>query len=515
MKKLFFLLCITAAVLIAGRAHAAYKVSSKGVFTQGCRGPVVYGGIYSSFDQFKGQTFSNCTTKISKVSQGSETHVAFFGDYHQIYAQFQLVAAECPKGTVPDNQTGACVDAPDEPTRCEILRDRGEVVEMYWSEAVYGGSFTGGYYCTSYGCVSQVTKSIGCNSGNCFGDATLTGDECSGSGNSSACTDSTCSTKLEGKDPDPNDPTPEPGYENPIHDPDDPTSSVDAGGNVSNPDVTLSTPEDVDPVPEVTTPESGEATDAIVNLNKNVNKALNDLNIDINKSNSKIENELKLLNSSNEGIKSQLSQLEETNIKLADNNKALLTNLNRDITTAVNVNTKAVNKLGGKVDGLADKVGDLNESVDGMASDVGEIKDSVAGLGDSLDGLSEDLSGIGDAIDEFATVDLRSARDGTCVYNQTGVPCQGYYEPKYPLGFDGIVTEHFETLKEELGGVVDGIFGGLDLSNANSPQFCMEVMQFGTFCFTDYFDLNWVFTFVRACMMFGTIMLSRRLVFGG
>lgn len=514
MKKLFFLLCITAAVLIAGHAHAAYKVSSKGVFTQGCRGPVVYGGIYSSFEQFKGQTFSNCTTKVSKVSQGSETHVAFFGDYHQIYAQFQLVAAECPKGTVPDNQTGACVDAPDEPTRCEILRDRGEVVEMYWNEAAYGSSLTGGFYCTSYACASQITKSVGCFDGTCYGDATLTGAECDGSGNSSICSDETCSSKLE-PGTDTNEPTPEPGNDNPVHDPDDPTSSVDAGGNVSNPDVTPSTPEDVDPVPEVTTPESGEATDAIVNLNKNVNKALNDLNIDINKSNTKIENELKLLNSSNEGIKSQLSQLEEINIKIADNNKALLTNLNRDVTTAVNVNTNAVNKLGGKVDGLADKVGDLNESVDGMASDVGEIKDSVAGLGESLDGLAEDVSGIGDAIDGLANIDGEGLRQGTCFSNPDYSSCKGWYEPNFPDGFKGVFDDQFGQLTDAVTASVNNIFGGLDLSNSAAPSFCLTLWMFGTSCFTDYLDLSWVFGFIRFAFMFTTVWLCRKLVFGG
>lgn len=518
MKKLFFLLCITAAVLIAGHAHAAIvKVTSHrdNAAVSGC--PFSVGAILDT------STFAACVKGkkiVTDFTRITAARAVFSGSSMIAYTSsnsglilFSATTSTCSSPNVINAETGVCEPPP--PTRCEILRDRGEVVELNWAQSVYGSSFTGGYYCTAYGCVSQVTKSIGCNDGRCFGDATLTGVECDGSGNSAACTDSTCSSKLEGKETDPNEPTPEPDNDNPYHEPDDPTSSVDAGGNVSNPDITPSTPEEVDPVPEVTTPESGEATDAIVNLNKNVNKALNDLNIDINKANSKIENELKLLNSSNEGIKSQLSQLEETNIKIADNNKALLTNLNRDITTSVNINTSAVNKLGGKVDGLADKVGDLNESVDGMASDVGEIKDSVAGLGESLDGLAEDVSGIGDAIDGLANIDGEGLRQGTCFSNPDYSSCKGWYEPNFPEGFKGVFDDQFGQLTDAVTASVNNIFGGLDLSNSAAPSFCLTLWMFGTSCFTDYLDLSWVFGFIRFAFMFTTVWLCRKLVFGG
>ncbi|ENQ8617729.1 hypothetical protein ACEQ7L_004306 [Vibrio fluvialis] len=519
MKKLFLLLCMTAAVLIAGRAHAVIVTVGSdqgfGYLVSGCSG--ISTGV--SFDE--SYPFSDCNGYVSgsktvtgvvvSVSKGNIL-VKYKGSGSTIYTvpAYSISSSEsCPTGKEL-NDDGIC-----EPNRCQILKDRGETVEMYWKESAFGSSVTGSFYCTSYTCVSQVTKSVGCFDGTCYGDASLTGVECSGTGASVLCADSSCGSVKPPKETDPDQPPTEPGNDNPIHEPDDPTSPVDSGGNVANPDIDPSTPDPVDPAPEVTPPETGEATDAIVNMNRDVNKALNDLNIDINSSNTKIENELKLLNASNEGIKSQLTQLEETTIKIGDNNKALITQLNRDVTTAVNVNTNAINKLGGKVDSLNNTVGDLKESVDGMATDVGEIKESVSGMGDTLDGMAGDLSGIGDAIDGLANIDGEGLRQGTCFSNPQYTFCKGWYEPNYPDGFRGVFDEQFGQLTESVTSSVSNIFGNLDLSNASAPNFCLSFWMLGNVCFTDYIDFSWLFGFVRFAMMFSTVWLCRSLVFGG
>lgn len=518
MKKLFLLLCMTAAVLIAGRAHAAtIKVKSHydNTVVSGCPysvGSILDTNLFAACGKGKQVVSSYTQITAARIAWNGNTMVAYTASNSALIL-FSAVAATCDSPNVINSDTGACEPPP--PSRCEILRDRGEVVHMNWNQAAYGSQMTGSYYCSSYGCASQISGTTTCLNGTCYSDATLTGDECDGSGDSSICTDSTCSSPKPPNETDPDQPTPEPGDDNPIHDPDDPTSPVDSGGNVANPDIDPSTPDPVDPAPEVTPPETGEATDAIVNMNRDVNKALNDLNIDINSSNTKIENELKLLNASNEGIKSQLTQLEETTIKIGDNNKALITQLNRDVTTAVNVNTNAINKLGGKVDSLNNTVGDLKESVDGMATDVGDIKESVSGMGETLDGMADDLSGIGDAIDGLANIDGEGLRQGTCFSNPQYTFCKGWYEPNYPDGFRGVFDEQFGQLTDSVTASVNNIFGGLDLSNSAAPSFCLTLWMFGTSCFTDYLDLSWVFGFIRFAFMFTTVWLCRKLVFGG
>ncbi|ELI1839295.1 hypothetical protein RQV73_001965 [Vibrio fluvialis] len=516
-KQLYFIIALVMA-LFSSQASALIRITYGTLSGQVFESPSAFVSKYTGVCHlqnglyYKPEAIRYTTTVLTL--QGASYSNSSCSKVYSSYVNYNISYSgyTCPEGTEFNPATNSCAEPP---SRCEILKERGEVVNLWWSESKFGSSQTGSYYCSSYGCASQIVSNGGCAEGKCFGTASLTGGECSGSGESSLCTDSSCTTAKQPNEPDPNDPTPEPDYDNPIHDPDDPTSPVDSGGNVANPDIDPSTPDPVDPAPEVTPPETGEATDAIVNMNRDVNKALNDLNIDINSSNTKIENELKLLNASNEGIKSQLTQLEETTIKIGDNNKALITQLNRDVTTAVNINTNAVNKLGGKVDSLNNTVGDLKDSVDGMATDVGDIKESVSGMGETLDGMADDLSGIGDAIDGLANIDGEGLRQGTCFSNPQYTFCKGWYEPNYPDGFRGVFDEQFGQLTDSVTASVNNIFGGLDLSNSAAPSFCLTLWMFGTSCFTDYLDLSWVFGFIRFAFMFTTVWLCRKLVFGG
>lgn len=414
------------------------------------------------------------------------------------YINVTIAVCESPNEINPE--TGLCEEPP--PSVCESAA--GETFLVRWKLSIYGSSPPSDYWCGSKGCSSFRTSGAGCAGDECNASFEYTSSECDydESRDDSFCNDIACETVGTGNGGDTGGDN---GGDNGETETPDDSTIGDSNGTVSTPEVDPTAPLDVEEPAPVTPPESGLDVDAIVNMNKDINKALTELNKDVNKSSADIQDQLKLLNASNESIKSQLVQSEQTAINAANRTINLITAQTNTLNNAIQSNTNAIKGVETAVNSLGD---DLTA---GLTS----VNESLDSMGTALDGIETDVAEIGDAIDGLAKVDLRSVRDGTCIYHQDGVPCQGYYEPKYPDGFGGIVDEHFSQLQVELTEIVDGMFGNIDLSNAAAPNFCLNVMQFGTFCYTDYFDLGWVFTFIRACMMFGTVMLARKLVFGG
>ncbi|WP_391856518.1 methyl-accepting chemotaxis protein [Vibrio cidicii] len=286
------------------------------------------------------------------------------------------------------------------------------------------------------------------------------------------------------------DPEPEP-QPDPTHTPDDPTTDIPDPSPL--PDDSTSTlpptPEPVDPTPDVPTPEpdpngNGDVVQSVTNLNRDLNKSINDMNIDINKSNASIQHELTMLNENTRSNTQAIKDMHQASIDIAENNKALIQQANADITTAVNKTTNAVNGLGAEL-----------ESIDG-----------------SLTGIGETLDGIGSALDGMANTDTSGAgTGGTCIASDN---CTGFYTSSYPDGLGGVFTDHFSEVGTKVTDSLTGMFE-LDLSGASRPKFGIPVPFYGWFYFDDYINLDWIFAFVRVCMMVTTAFTCRKLLFGG
>ncbi|WP_138956439.1 hypothetical protein [Vibrio ichthyoenteri] len=382
--------------------------------------------------------------------------------------------ASCPSGTELNEVTGKC----EEVNKCQELQQSGDVVELTWLRDVWGDNMTGAYWCKAgVQCVAQIETHVGCHEDRCFGDAPYTGDKCENPETEGVmCSDSTCSTARPEPEKPPT-PDPDPDTE---HKPTDPTKPIPDPNPLPPVDVKPPPPEVVDPEPEVPEPEltpdsNGDVVKAVTNLNRDVNKALNDLNIDINKANAEQNGELMLLNANVKQNSEHLAKLREENIDIYDNTKALIQNLNKDVTSAVNRNTE-------RIDGELERVG-------------------------------EKLDGIGTTLDEMTNVDTSGAGvSATCIETDT---CVSYYETKYPEGLSGMASTQLAELKTE---VIDGFvasFGELDLSNAERPKFGLPVPFYGWLYFSDYVDMDWIFSFLRFCFMVTTVFMCRRIVFGG
>ena len=287
-------------------------------------------------------------------------------------------------------------------------------------------------------------------------------------------------------DPDPTEP-----------DPTDPTDPTEPDGDISNPDNIPDAsgdpknPEGVDPEKEVTEPEltpdsNGDIVKAIANMNRDSNKALRDLNIDINKSQADINTQLDRLNKNVVNNSNATRDLAQTNIDIYKNTKTLI----QGVETAVKSGTQQT------VEAIESSGNATNAALEKGFSDVNGSLEDIKG---SLDGLSN--------------VDTGSAgTTGTCIQNSS---CTGFYTSSYPDGLSGVANSHFQSIKSN---VLDGFvntFGNLDLSNAKKPSFIIPVMDFGDYNIEDYLNLDWIFGFVRFCLIFTAIATARKNILGG
>lgn len=135
-------------------------------------------------------------------------------------------------------------------------------------------------------------------------------------------------------------------------------------------------------------------------------------------------------------------------------------------------------------------------SGNGNSVDLQPVIDSISKVNNNLDALAN-----------LDTSDVSVCNGGECP--------KGFYTSKYENGFSGVFDDNFDALKNSVIDGVTEVFGSIDLSNAVAPSFCLIIGSFGSFCFTDYINLDWIFTFVRAAFMFTTIFYSRKLIIGG
>ncbi|MGD1461718.1 methyl-accepting chemotaxis protein [Vibrio harveyi] len=366
----------------------------------------------------------------------------------------------------------------------------GERGQLRWKSSVWGESVPSSYLCSSKGggCAASVTQDTSLcfnESGWCYGDYVVIGPACDVPSGPSFCSDPEC----KGFKPEPDKPPTDP--DNPDHKPDDPT-----GGDIEDPSVLPDSDNDVvvpdkpDDKPDVEDPDIKPETDkavvdAVVGMNKDVNKALNDLHISINKNKADVQNEIRVLNASVVTNTQAVQKQQINDNEIYRKTKALIQQANADITTAVNRNTGAINSVG---------------------EDVGKI----AG---SMEGIAEDVAGISETLDGIANTDTSGAGiGGTCI--QAG-NCKGFYNSGYPQGLNGLVSGQLENLKNNTIDKFVNSFGKMDLSNAKRPSFVLPVPFFGDFSFEAYINFDWIFGFVRACLIMTSIFAARRIIFGG
>ncbi|WP_146042265.1 adsorption protein [Vibrio vulnificus] len=435
-----------------------------------------------------GSTYTS-PNQLTAIGGGGNTRVARI-----------VQVSSCPSGTEYNPDTKKC----EKPNRC--LSIKGETGKIGWNSAWWGKTSPSSYVCSPKGdgCVALVGESycididpdaLASDPGlyDCDAYYIVQETECNIPDGASFCTDDTCTEFMpepEGPtkpnpDPDP-DPEPEP---DPEHKPTDPTDPIPDPSPLPDESEQNPIPNPVDPEPEVPDPTpdpdgNSDVVSAVTNMNRDINKALYDLNIDINKSNASIESELNRLNKNTRQNTQAIKDLHQANLDIAQNTKKLIQQANADITTSVNKNTNAINSLKGEVSGLGDSLTSIDGTLTGMAEDLDSI-------------VNTDTSGAGTG--------------GTCIATDS---CTGFYESGYPNGVGGVFSDHFSSISSKVTDTLSGMFE-LDLSAAARPKFGIPVPFYGWYYFTDYINLDWVFAFVRVCMMVTTAFLCRKLLFGG
>lgn len=425
-----------------------------------------------------------------ETSGGCNGTLGSYYNSHNVYFE----PFQCPSGSELNPSTGQC-----EPIN-QCKKSAGQSGKIGWNSYYWGKSAPSQYVCASIGggCVALTGESLCINIDpealkkdpslyDCDSLYLVQETQCSQSGEYPFCTDESCTDFLPEPTPKP-DPEPEPEPQpDPEHNPSDPTAPLPgSGGEVINPTVPPKPPTEETPKPDVETPDptpnsNSDVVQSVTGMNEDMNELLTRLNSDNNKQLDDVNNQLLQLNTQSQRIVAQIAKQEKQDAAIYENTKALIQNLNKDVTTAVNKTTNAVNALGSKVDGLSD-------AVDGLGEDVSAIKDSITNVDTSWAGIS-----------------------GTCIESDT---CTGFYESGYPDGISGIFTEHFETVSESVTDTVKD-FMKIDLSHAQRPSFSIPVLHFGNFNFDDYINLDWIFGFVRVCMMVSTAFLCRKIIFGG
>ncbi|CAK2011931.1 Methyl-accepting chemotaxis protein [Vibrio crassostreae] len=273
--------------------------------------------------------------------------------------------------------------------------------------------------------------------------------------------------------------------------PTEPDGDVSHGGNIPDAAGDPATIEPVEPPPEVTEPEltpdsNGDIVKAVTSMNSDFNKALNDLNIDINQSQGNINTELDRLNKNVVNNSNATRDLAQTNIDIYNNTKQLIQGVEVAVKTGTATTVEAINTNG---------------------------ENTVNAVNDGFTGMGESLEKIEGSLDALTNVDTGSAgTSGSCIETDT---CTGFYTSGYPDGLSGVANAHFESIKTN---VLDGFvntFGSLDLSNAKRPNFSIPILDFGSYSIEDYLNLDWIFGFVRFCLIFTAIATARKNILGG
>ncbi|MGD1505598.1 hypothetical protein ACP6H7_23550 [Vibrio harveyi] len=442
-----------------------------------------------------GVRFKGCPDGLELVDGICQEPPPNYCDRPEIIAEIQSARFQCESDGGTFSYTCSDSEQSWEPS-CEKPDDgscsavEGERGRLRWKSSVWGESVPSSYVCSRKGggCTASVIQDTSLcfnESGWCYGNYIVIGPACDVPPGPSFCSDPECKGFKSEPDKPPTDP------DNPDHKPDDPT-----GGDIEDPSVLPDSDSDVvvpdkpDGKPDVEDPDIKPGTDkavvdAVVGMNRDVNKALNDLHISINKNKADVQNEIRVLNASLVTNTQAVQKQQINDNEIYRKTKALIQQANADITTAVNRNTGAINSVG---------------------EDVGKI----AG---SMEGIAEDVAGISETLDGIANTDTSGAGiGGTCI--QAG-NCRGFYNSGYPQGLNGLVSGQLDNLKNNTIDKFVNSFGKMDLSNAKRPSFVLPVPFFGDFSFEAYINFDWIFGFVRACLIMTSIFAARRIIFGG
>ncbi|MGR5467187.1 hypothetical protein ACPV51_07950 [Vibrio astriarenae] len=286
-----------------------------------------------------------------------------------------------------------------------------------------------------------------------------------------------------------------------INDPTQDVDKVEGGGfSPSNGDsINVDAPPTVD--------DKGDATGQIKQLNEQINKLLTNLNQDNNDNFRDVINQLVDANQHNTELTKQIIDGTNKTIEIYDNMRLANQSQTAEIVGAI---------------GLASDYADFNhgQAMNEYALMSEYLRQISESLGESGGG---DLEGITDAVtdltDAITNVDTSGAGTGVpCIDDEGNNTCGSLYESE-------LTQEEFSTrIQERMGetmelvttGIVDS-FTSLDLSGASKPSFSLDLseMGFGRYSIDDYIDLDYVFLFVRICMLFTAAMTCRKLIFGG
>ncbi|HAS6110399.1 TPA: hypothetical protein RQK57_004381 [Vibrio vulnificus] len=397
-RKIFFVLLLYFGVSFNAFSATSYEILSLNTFSQLCKHALSVGTVWSS--GVPACLGSNNSKYIYR--EGSE-----YVNGSNLYAQFAYYSTGnlktekiadvkvfdgCPDGQELNPETNKCEEPPvdckelentDAPQPPMLPPENGQPItatRLYCDTA---------NMCEAariyYNDQDTLTRSF-----------VYTGHDCVGSESDYA------NNPWYGSHTDPDTPDPDQPLPDPEHNPDDPT------GNIEDPSVlpdssTGQVPVDPDPVepePDVPTPDptpdsNGDVVQAVTNLNRDVNKTITSLNVDINASNARLESELKGVNAKITDNTQAIVDLHKATKQAADNEKALLLGLNKDVTTAVN---QVRNETASGLFGVKDAVNKLGDDLENLLSGNGRGFNTPSGSGD-WDGNGKDGTLIGDSID--------------------------------------------------------------------------------------------------------------------
>ncbi|KGY11253.1 hypothetical protein NM22_16860 [Vibrio tubiashii] len=451
----------------------------------------VYDYIPGAYDNGK----SACVTVIRKgESSGSLQYC------EDIYVS----SVTCSEGQEFNPTTGSC----ETPNNCEPLA--GNTKSTTWDYTKYGDSPT---FCSA-GCELKTTgSSCFLGTGGCGGTVVITGQTCSDEGTSpggnipdsvpQGCQDFN-GTYLCPKDSD-GDGQPDAGqpidtsakcgyggndkfschggtYEEPDYEMQDPTKPLE--GVESNPlDPADTTVENVEGVSDPT--QQSDERAQILLMNKQINSLLEALNSDNNANFKKVVDELK---NSNEYNKQQLEQIvNSTNkqVEVWNELKALQKTGTEDLVNAIN--------------GLDDYDEHYHNQ---QMSKLNDLISAVNGIGNGGSGDSKGQ----EILDSISNVE--AAIDGTSATYTSQHDDESLKTT--------MVNRLYETKNKIHDGMLDA-FVSIDLSGASRPSFALDMngFGFGTYDMDDYVNFDYIFGFIRICILFTAAMLCRKLIFGG
>ncbi|EAS40391.1 collagen-like protein [Photobacterium profundum] len=178
----------------------------------------------------------------------------------------------------------------------------------------------------------------------------------------------------------------------------------------------------------------------------------------------------------------------------------------------------AIEALNGEMEVTVDN-GDVVTAVDKLGNDIAasnnqlgnDITKELNALGDGIGTLTDSVDGIGETFDALAEGDFASGTEVSCGLTRN---CKSYWSSSYPDGLGGVLDAFSERVKSK--GFTDVLT--IDLGTGSfSPKWDLCFNNIGNMSF-GCFELSisdYIWGFIRAIMMFSTVLFCRSAVFGG